>query len=99
MHRTHNGLVRGRLAFWREGLTGVVVAVADDEDEQQHGEDGCKQHPPYRCSDHRRQRAEGWLRCNTSNSYTWQSDTRTTKHATVATLRVVAHSGSQPTPV
>lgn len=48
------------------GLTGIVVAVADNEHEQQPRENGCKEHPAYSCSNHSRVHIGAWFRCNTS---------------------------------
>lgn len=48
------------------GLTRIVVAVADYVHEQQRRDDGCKEHPPYSCSDHSGVGIEAWFGCNTS---------------------------------
>ena len=47
-------------------LTGAVIAVANDEDEQQHRGNGGEDHPPDGCSNHSRIRVEGRVRCKTS---------------------------------
>lgn len=51
-------------------LTRMVVAVADYEDEQQHREERCKQHPADGCSDHSGVHVVARFRCNTSQLHT-----------------------------
>lgn len=50
-------------------LTRIVVAVAYDEHEQQHRDDGCEKHPPYSRSNHSRVDVVAGFGCNTSQAH------------------------------
>lgn len=45
------------------------MAVADDEHEQQHRDDGCEKHPPYSRSNHSRVDVVAGFGCNTSQAH------------------------------
>lgn len=45
------------------------MAVAYNEDEQQHRDDGCEKHPPYSCSNHSGVDVVAGFGCNTSQAY------------------------------
>lgn len=44
------------------------MAVADNEDEQQHRDDGCEEHPPDGCSNHSGVDVVAGFSCNTSQA-------------------------------